>query len=78
MTPYCPPKRPPSIPLSRSARELLSLREIDNRTIRLLSAHLDLSIRDTIHQIVTHYLSSHDIDLGRIFADPKSILGNEL
>ena len=58
-------------PPSRSAREQLSLREIDNRTIRMLAAHHNLSIRDTVHQIVTYYLSSHDIDLGRIFEDPK-------
>ena len=62
----------------RSSAEILSLHPYDNHTIRLLAAHHGLTIRDTVHQIVTHYLSTHDIDLGKIFSDPKSILGNHI
>ena len=62
----------------RARDRMLSLRPVDNRTIRLLAAHLNLSLRDTVHQIVTHYLSSHDIDLGRIFEDPKIMSDQQL
>lgn len=73
-----PPSKPTVLPPSRSAREQLSLREVDNRAIRLIASHHDLSIRDTVHQIVTYYLSSHDIDLGRIFADPNILSDQHL
>ena len=56
----------------------LELRPEDNHTIRLLASHLDLSLRETVHQIVTHYLSSHDIDLLRAFGDRSLLAELEL
>jgi len=73
-----PPKPRKRVRKGRSSAEILSLRPYDNRVIRLLASHHKLSIRAMVHQMVTHYLSSHDIDLGKIFSDPKAILDEDL
>ena len=54
----------------------LELRPADNHAIRLLSSHLGLSLRETVHQIVTHYLSSHNINLLGIFEHPEKIFSD--
>ena len=65
------------LPSLRARDYLLSLHPHDNRAIRLLSSRLNLSIRDTVHLIVTDYLSHHDIDLDDIFSHPKLLLDND-
>ena len=62
----------------RARDRMLSLRPIDNHTIRLLASHHELSLRDTVHLVLTTYLSTTGIDLGKIFEDSKSTTGIDL
>ncbi len=54
----------------------LELRPADNHAIRLLASHLDLSLRETVHRLVTEYLTSHDINLWGNLEHPEKIFSD--
>ena len=54
----------------------LELRPVDNHTIRLLSSHLGLSLRETVHRLITHFITSHNIKLLSNLEHPDKILSD--
>ncbi len=51
----------------------LELRPEDNHAIRLLASHLGLSLRETVHQLVTHFITFHNINLLGHLEHPEKI-----
>lgn len=51
----------------------LNLHPSDNHAIRLLASHLHLSLRDTVHLLITDYLSHNPTDIHKIFEHPEKI-----
>ena len=54
----------------------LELRPEDNHAIRLLASHLDLSLRETVHQLITDFLTSHNISLLGNLEHPEKIFSD--